>query len=654
MRYRAVRIAGWMLVAVVLVAGCSEPSGEAGWSLDGGVSNDSSVSKDVDGEQQGWESVQVGGDEGESSAKVDLLWVIDNSGTMCERQATLREDFARFVEDEVDGSVDLHTAVTTTHFNEQFPLEKVARPGYLQSTPHPPVGAGQTCRARPDGQGPSEDVKYPGEFAPTKRQIEQAVKCTKDYSEDPDEFPDELRELYDPEDDRVAWSDEAIECALRRTESACDAAGKNQGRFRAIHLFPCAHLAGDYCDRSDFREVYRNIPKVLRTSDYRNGDGSLDRDAMVRDFQCMSFVGTRGDGQEEGLHAASRALSPRMTGGPVGDPIEDSSTVQSDGEDWSYPDGDPTQAPNHGFLREDARTMVVFMSDENDCSRPEDADIISRYQCAEMNCYFAAKETRQGDGPLFETGELAERFRQNLAASKRVEQVDGDEVTVATIDGGYEPYDGEIRNNCDDPSSLFEQLKTCLTDRGAARSGDRYQDFAKKFEDTIPSDAGSSSLGARMCHRESGIYATLLEIGNLFEPSSSAPACYDIEPSSCRGPSDCSQPEYGVTETPEAELCQSVVGRRFCLSSAQVRLRYADEEADDSEARSALVDSGLCYEASIGQVGDGRGCVVQRSVYEWRSCELGDGRGLRFDWDSSAVGNPDRQLADFSVQIAHR
>jgi hypothetical protein len=616
--------------------------------------NDVGVSTDADGDQQAWQTVQVsGGEEDDSAPKVDLLWVIDNSGTMCERQATLREEFARFVENEVDKSIDLHTAVTTTHFNPDFPLEKVARPGQLQSTPHPPVGPGQTCRSRPDGQGASEDAKYPGEFAPTKRQIERAVKCTKGYSDDPDEFPDELREVYDPQDDRVAWSEDAMECALRGTESACDAVGKDPVNFRATELFPCAEVKDGRCDKPDFQEVYRDIPKVLRTSDYRNGDGSFDRDAMVRDFQCMSFVGTRGDGQEQGLHAASRALSPRMTGGPVGDPIEDPSTVQSDGEDWSYPNGDPTEAPNHGFLREDARTMVVFMTDENDCSRPEDAELISRYQCAEMNCYFAAKETREGDGPLFETGEMADRFRENLAASKRLEQVDGDEVTVATIDGGYQPYDGDIPESCENGNDRFESLNTCNTASGAAKTGDRYQDFAENFEDTIPGDVGSGSSANRMCQQE-GVYKTLLDIESRFETSSSTPACYDIDPSSCQGPSDCSQPEYGATETPEAELCKSVGGQRFCGGFVQVRLRYADGEAGDSEARAALADSGLCYEASIGQVGDGRGCVVRRSMYEWTSCEADGNQGLRFTWDSSALENPDRQLADFSVQIAHR
>lgn len=628
------------LLAAVLVAGCSGPSGGSGSSTDVGVSND------ADGDQQGWQTVELGGEE-EETPKIDLLWVIDNSGTMCEEQAELRDTFSDFVETVADGSIDLHTAVTTTHFNENFPLEQVARPGHLQSTPHPPVGAGQTCRALPDGQQPSEEAKYSGEFAPTKRQIEQAVKCTKGYSDDPDEFPDELREVYDPQDGRVAWSEEAMECGLRGTESACDAAGKEPTRFRAVHLFPCAHLKGQSCDRSDFQEVYRDIPKVLRTSDYRNGDGSLDRDAMVRDFQCMSFAGTRGDGQEEGLHAASRALSPRMTGGPVGDPIEDPSTVQSDGEDWSYPDGDPTQAPNHGFLRQEAQTVVAFLTDENDCSRPADTDLASQYRCGEMNCYFAAKETRNGDGPLFETGEMAEQFRENLAASKRIGQIGPGQVTVATFTGRYSPYSEEIPSQCDNSDQRFENTKTCSTELGDPTSGDRYMDFASNFEQTFPGET------APLCQR-SGFGSTLADLPSQFESSSSGSQCYDIDPSSCQGPSDCSQPEYGAAETPEAELCQSVVGQRFCLSSAQVRLHFTDGDLDDSEARSALVDSGLCYEASIGQVGDGRGCVVQRSLYEWQSCELGEGQGLRFDWESSAVGNPDRQLADFSVHIAHR
>lgn len=563
---------------------------------------------------------------------------------MCQEQAVLREQFTDFIETMADRSVDLHTAVTTTHFNEQFPFEKIARPGHLQSTPHPPVGAHQTCRSREARGSEPRGGKYTGEYAPVKRQIEQAVKCTAGYAEDPSEFPDELRELYDPEADRVAWSDQAFECAFGAPD-ACNVVTDQSGGLRVEDLFPCAHLKGRSCERSDFQEVYRDIPKVLRASDYRDEDGTFRREEMVRDFQCMSFVGTRGDGNEQGLRAAATALSPRMTGGPVGDPIEDPSAVQADGEDWSYPNGDPSQAPNHGFLRQDAQTAVVFMTDENDCSRPDDVSVLSRYDCGDVSCYFAAQETRKGDGPLFETGELAERFRQNLAASKRIDQVDGDDVTVATIDGGYTPYEAEIVKDCgDEEATLIERVTTCRTELGTMKSSDRYRDFAANFERAIPEDVGSQPATGRMCQSD-GISQTMTDIAEAFEAPSGT--CIDPGLETCQESGECAPFSYrGDDEEPSR--CRSIGGDRVCASSLRVQLEYVGE----GDARENLRASDLCYEESIGAEGEGS-CIVRRTAYSWSQCR-GEQAGLAPTWNESVVANPARQLQGFDVKVAYR
>ncbi len=56
-------------------------------------------------------------------------------------------------------------------------------------------------------------------------------------------------------------------------------------------------------------------------------------------FQARALVGLKGSGKERGLAAASYALSPIMTTGP-----------------------------NAGFLRQEANLLVVFVTDEDDCS----------------------------------------------------------------------------------------------------------------------------------------------------------------------------------------------------------------------------------------------------------------------------------------------
>jgi hypothetical protein len=586
-------------------------------------------------------------------AQLDMLWVLDNSGSMCEEQEELRDEFTTFLQSLTQKPIDFHMAVTTTHFNPNFPLEKVARAGQIQSTPHPPVGSNEACRfRRTDGE--NEDPQY--DFTPAKRQIEAAVKCTAGYTDDPDQFPDELRSVWNPEDNEVAWSKDALACGLLADQQACDAIDKDPAEFRAPQLFPCAQMKNKRCDKSDFQEVYRDIDKVLRARDYRNEDGSLRSDEFIKDFRCMSYVGTRGDGQEEGLNAATRAVSPRMTGGPVGDPIQDPSTVQDDeGEDWSYPNNDPTQAPNHGFLRKQANTAVIFLSDENDCSRPSDVNLVDRYSCGEMNCYFAAKETRNGDGPLHKTGTLADRFMENLADSKKVEEVAQEDVFMASIHGDSKPYEGEITTDCGgDSESLFTDLNVCNTDLGTAKTGDRYESFLREFERVLPK-VNEGETDGYMCRLE-GFADPLKAVAGSFEGGSRTCISDRV---SCSESSDCPAFRYGAGNSDgsngsSTETCQDWPGNggdKYCRSAMQVRLRHSGD-VDRETAVNELKNSDLCYEKSLGTEADPRGCVVRRDAYSWGQCQ-GNSDAVALTWNPADITNPARQLANFEIEIRY-
>ncbi len=50
--------------------------------------------------------------------KVDILWVVDNSGSMCEEQANLRENFDQFITGLVDIGADFNLAVVTTDMQD--------------------------------------------------------------------------------------------------------------------------------------------------------------------------------------------------------------------------------------------------------------------------------------------------------------------------------------------------------------------------------------------------------------------------------------------------------------------------------------------------------------------------------------------------------
>jgi hypothetical protein len=62
-----------------------------------------------------------------SASKVDVLWVVDNSGSMAPRQENLARNFQAFIALFLQGSIDFRLAVTTTDI--------FARPGELVGTP---------------------------------------------------------------------------------------------------------------------------------------------------------------------------------------------------------------------------------------------------------------------------------------------------------------------------------------------------------------------------------------------------------------------------------------------------------------------------------------------------------------------------------------
>lgn len=653
-------VAAALGLLVVSIA-CSDPPGEDDPDEDdaGGIERPDGESRPDGGEEDAWQTVEVSGSQSEM---LDVLWVIDNSSSMCTQQAELRANFDEFLQEIADRPADVQMGVTTTQFGESF-YEEIARSGHLQSTPHPPVGPSDQCRCANPGDGEAgclepeegqfpDGAKYTGRYAPVRRQIEAAVECTAGYSDDPAEFPDELREVYDPDQGRVAWSDDEMACALEG--ESCQAAGiPESSGFDPLQLFPCGHLQGERCDRQQLEAVYRDIPNVLEAGDYTRGDGSLDTEALRRDFQCMSYVGTRGSGIEQGLRAAAEAVHPRMTGGTSNDPIEDPSAVYREGEDWSYPDGDPSRAPNHGLLREQADTAVVFVTDENDCSHDRDNGrfLAEEYGCSEMNCVYAARETREAseseETPLVRTDTLADRFMENLARSKRVDEIAEDEVVVASIHGFSRPYTGEIERECDreQSQSLFSEREVCET-FGLAYSGDRYEDYLLNFERILPergTGEGDAEVAGEMCNL-AGFSETLVGLAGEVD---SGPACLD-EYVSCATGLECPRFRYGDS----SEVCAEWPANpeeNYCKSSIEVRLAHQG----DGEAADALGELGICYGESIGAEQTPQGCVVDREAYSWTECR-GSANGVALQWNSEHLSNPARQLSDIAVRIAYR
>jgi len=420
-------------------------------------------------------------DQGEvdwgETAKLDLLWVIDNSGSMCEEQEALRQNFRNFLSNLTDVAVDFNIAVTTTNY--QTPYEVVAPDGewgHIQSTPHPPVGFDANCQ---------KDERDADVYKKLRTQIEAAVACTKN--------PEQYSHLTN-------LSDDQIKCALEGNEAqdACSNAGWSPDEVGPALLFPCGDKHGARCDsRQQFEEVYRDLPKVLSAADYTDDNGTLSFEELQQDFACMSYVGTRGDSTEQGLKAAVEAVAPENTGGTVENPLDAHGG---------------TSAPNHGWLRSEAVTGVVFVTDENDCSHPDDVDLFDRFGCGEMGCYYPTMPGRDNQDPLFSTQQLAEEFLQNLADSRdtAVEAVQ-DRVVLGSIHGSYQPYgtrdDQKLVKNCgSDQRSLRQRARVCQNSiLGSATSGDRYEDFLRHFNHIFPArNSGGEHLTGWMCQGNLG------------------------------------------------------------------------------------------------------------------------------------------------------
>ncbi len=350
---------------------------------------------------------------------LDLLFVVDNSGSMCQEQDRLLAAFEGFITPLKD--VDFHLGVTTTGMDPHYTFEPLGKPGLLQSSPQPVPGFDSTCLQDKDASG-----KVDG-YDSLKKRIAFAASCM---------------ETVDPY--YLNLSDSDVECAFG--ESDCEIVnrcGGDKPKCRVADITPPP-------------ESYRNLPKTFRASDYQT-DGELNLSALTADFRCALAVGTRGHGVEKGLSAAALAVSKDVTGGALNGANVD------------------VTKPNHGFIRKDSRFGVVFVTDENDCSH--DGGIDETTSCGDSVCEYAI-ESGQGLTPVTS---LKDELIKNLEATKGRKILPND-VVVGSIHGRPTALSGPIRDTCqiDEPRGV---VPACATTNGIAYSGSRYADFLAEFDD---------------------------------------------------------------------------------------------------------------------------------------------------------------------------
>ncbi len=526
------------------------------------------------------ETVNVSGSE-----QIDILWVVDNSGSMCQEQKILGDNFNSFIAQLEDTTLDFHLAVTTTHMIENYPPEPVARPGYLQSTPQPVPGFDPTCQFAVDAQGQT----IPGNYQPIRDAIATAVSC-----------------MATPDPGSYNWTDAELECVLSGTVGCTLGGSDCGGGCSPEDLFPAP-------------SAYRSIPKVLESDNYRNPDGTLDVASLQSDFRCMSLVGTRGYGIEKGLEAAVASMSLELTGGPADAP-EGGSVIP-----------DPS-APNHGFLRQSSKFALIFVTDENDCTH--DGTLAEDTSCGGDVCeYYNSTQIAEGESPLIAPPALKEQLLTNLRASKANPNLGEAEVLVASIHGRSVRYDGPVvsADECAAPGYEGPSF-ACASALGRANSGDRYERFIREFPNYYPAPDGNDIVQGWMC---SETFAPALEaIGEFIKPLPSGCVQRNVFP--CED-ANAACPDFVTGESGTCTPVPNKDGAFYCDSGIQVRAQLLDPTPDEQQR---LIDTGYCIEGTFDLADYPNGCVIRNDLYSWEECAPGV-TGIRLQWanEQAALNN---------------
>ena len=467
--------------------------------------------------------------------KLDLLWVIDNSGSMCQEQANLTRNFEVLAGELADRNVDIQIGVVTTDVRDP------AQAGRLQNVPatehnlscDQPCGSDDAC-----GGGCLCGV-------PHIRRCEDDAAC-----------------LAGERCVAAPGGTGGIGAAVRHCAAACDPIGVDLcgAQVRASQVLTCqrhelaptgglcmltpcgvdadcaggerqrcmpAEDGGSYCRKvAPTGEAQCPPPTCDCPQELPTFVSSLsDPQTLEREFRCIASVGTQGDRDEKGLEAMRKALSPQMTG----------------------PGG-----PNAGFLRDDAHLAVAFLTDEDDCSDAVQTCDDPGAACqicpaGGVPCRGLTQDDRMiceddpTDGvswcriPSPESGRCHELQDFLVPISDYAEHLQslkpaGLRVIVAGIVGPPPNADGATSGgpgpDAGDP--------TCASPTGLALSGGRYIDLIDRF--------GELSTWSSICAEdtEDGEFTEALQrIADVFDVALGAPICLDRPLRTCTADADC-------------------------------------------------------------------------------------------------------------------
>jgi len=539
------------------------------------------------------ESVLVRGE-----TKFDVLWVVDNSTSMCQEQSNLTRNFSRFVERLSGLNADFRMGVITTdvvNAGQQGELQNVPAVDLrncIQATPDDPsnyctadgdCGIGGCLCGLPRLQRCSSDAECGGATPVCVRSAPDAALrfCSRSCSGPAD------ASCMDPGDPNGVFQcgespDQpgSLHCILRPCgggtpcpaaemgaggsplfEYACMADGSDGTnsycRRRENFNVPCRGAGGacphnGACDERGRCPTYmvcpaptcdcpQNLDRVLTVAEVADNPAALE-DA-VRRFRCMAWGGTEGDPTERGLQAIEMFLD----------------------NDAAKPDG-------ARFLRDDAHLVIVVLSDEDDCSGYDDALSWFESEYAQVRLSQCPEIPEQPENISFG---VCDWYKEQLApVSQTAERVlaakeEGYKVVVASIVGAADVFcangcPNEAGNDCVpseacagtcvEPGFCAQRVfrhdicaqtgesrqQSCASDNGIAYAGDRYIDFTRAFEDF--------GVSISICQDNFG--EALERVAGLIE-NVGVNYCLSGDLQACRADSDC--PKSG-------EMGQAVCG----------------------------------------------------------------------------------------------
>lgn len=320
-----------------------------------------------------------------SQTKIDVLWMVDNSSSMCEEQASLSAHFNTFIEGLAELKASFHIAVVASEVDDKRPEvagrfryaparvnsqycinyvactsdENCGTGGCLCGIPwlrrcalDTDCEAGETClrHSLPDGgttklaycaRACTAEDECQGDISSAARTFHctdgrcQLRTCILDA-----DCPTGQRCLPSAEEDgaisycRRFRSPPGVTCPPGGHGPPCplDVACTAEGTCEPVGFCP-----PQTCD------CPKSAPTILDFDPQAElaAGHAVDLVGLQHRFRCLALLGTDGDTYEKGLEAVERALTPPLTS----------------------PGG-----PNDGFLRDDAYLVVIYLTDENDCS----------------------------------------------------------------------------------------------------------------------------------------------------------------------------------------------------------------------------------------------------------------------------------------------